>query len=514
MVIVFLGFVSLGANVVFQKGFDTALAGFFADGPASLFFLMPFRIYEFAIGALLAFVPLQHNILPRWLADILSLAGLAAISASFWFYHAELVFPLWYGLLPCVGGALIIATPSALFNRLVLSCRPVVAIGLISYSLYLVHWPLIVFFKYYTLHPLSLKTQLVLIIASFGLALLLYYGVEQPFRKQKVQAFWARFLPKTYSFPASAMALVILIAGLFAHALTSEGWAFRLDEASQERLATGAVYGGQGCEPPRCETAPGQSLRKAYILGDSHGRQYYAALKELFPDTNFVVFESSSCTFFSKAYHRQVSPLHTRLCLKAKAMAYQEVFADPAPVFLVQYWNTGLFQPDQAGQGSPDARHSLDIKGLKELADFASQEITALKKQLNLSQIVVIGNVPALDHAVSPLDCISRPIAPRHINCAQTLQSDAVISFNAALNKELADVFETKKPQGLSFLNPFDALCEAEICHKMDQKSVYYSDQTHLTPAGARQVLTAFSPAIRSVLDNPSLGSRFVGHSE
>lgn len=111
--------------------------------PDAAYYLLPFRAAELAIGALLCFVPPIGNRIAR---NILPIIGMGAIVASGVLYSRETPFPGVAALLPTVGTALIIMSGGLNFTAQALRLPPVVYIGKISYSLYLVHWPLIVFF--------------------------------------------------------------------------------------------------------------------------------------------------------------------------------------------------------------------------------------------------------------------------------------------------------------------------------------------------------------------------------
>ena len=91
-------------------------------------------------------------------------------------------FPGWWALLPVAGTALLLSTPTAWVNRVVLASPPMVWIGLISYPLYLWHWPLLVFFAIIKFGPLTLLERELILAASIVLAWATYRFVEIPFR--------------------------------------------------------------------------------------------------------------------------------------------------------------------------------------------------------------------------------------------------------------------------------------------------------------------------------------------
>lgn len=147
------------------------------------FFLSPFRFWELGIGGLLA-LGAAPRIRSRAALEGLSLLGLGMILASVFLYTDSTPFPGLAAAAPCLGAALIIyagGQAPTLVSRL-LGLAPVVFIGLISYSLYLWHWPIIVLYHYWRIvDPTPIETA-GLILASIGVAALSWRFVEAPFR--------------------------------------------------------------------------------------------------------------------------------------------------------------------------------------------------------------------------------------------------------------------------------------------------------------------------------------------
>ncbi|MGD0812855.1 MAG: acyltransferase family protein [Verrucomicrobiota bacterium] len=153
--------------------------------PRANFYLLPTRAWELAIGAFLAALP-EWQTSKRWLSEVLGWSGLLAILYAMFFYTSETRFPGASAILPCVGAALVIWANSRSLTSggRLLAARPVVFIGLISYSLYLWHWPLLVFFKYWKLSPVPASQRLLLLLLSFIFAVFSWRFVETPFRKR------------------------------------------------------------------------------------------------------------------------------------------------------------------------------------------------------------------------------------------------------------------------------------------------------------------------------------------
>jgi peptidoglycan/LPS O-acetylase OafA/YrhL len=159
----------------------------------SAFYLTPYRAWEFALGALLAHAaPLLRARLPALAGDGLVVTGLMAILGMMLFYDDRVAFPGAIALIPVIGSVAVIAggcASAAVLPSRLLGNRLLSGIGLISYSLYLWHWPLLALARDYSLGSRDLPRDLVIVALSFFLAWLTYRYVENPIRHRKPGAF-------------------------------------------------------------------------------------------------------------------------------------------------------------------------------------------------------------------------------------------------------------------------------------------------------------------------------------
>ncbi|MEI8033233.1 MAG: acyltransferase family protein [Chlorobiaceae bacterium] len=152
------------------------------------FYLVPTRAWELLIGSILAF-----GVLPKLssasLRNVLSITGLGFIIYSVGFYTEATLFPGPNAITPVLGAWLIIYSnmgeEKAIVNKL-LSVRPLVFIGLISYSLYLWHWPFVAFAKYLLFRPFNGYESAGIIFTSLAVSTLSWKYIEQPFRGKQM----------------------------------------------------------------------------------------------------------------------------------------------------------------------------------------------------------------------------------------------------------------------------------------------------------------------------------------
>jgi peptidoglycan/LPS O-acetylase OafA/YrhL len=176
---------------------------------SAVFYLPIFRAWELLLGVLLAldFFPCVAS---QRLRDVLSVTGLALICYGVVAFSDSTVFPGVAALFPTLGTVLLIhasGSGPSVVGRL-LSVRSLVFIGIISYPLYLWHWPLIVFTKYYLIRHLQLYEKLALIGVAVLLATLTWRFIERPFRHS--QGLWSR--PTLFAVSASMVGVFLAVA--------------------------------------------------------------------------------------------------------------------------------------------------------------------------------------------------------------------------------------------------------------------------------------------------------------
>lgn len=165
-----------------------ALSVYFSySHPSANFYLLPTRAWELLIGSFLAAIPGQRGTV-RWVTESLSWTGLLAIICAVVFYDRDTRFPGIAAVLPCAGAALLIWANGYTLTSVgkLLASRPIVFVGLISYSLYLWHWPVLVFSRYLTIDSFPMSQRMLLLAASVVLAILSWRFVETPFRNRLI----------------------------------------------------------------------------------------------------------------------------------------------------------------------------------------------------------------------------------------------------------------------------------------------------------------------------------------
>jgi hypothetical protein len=259
--------------------------------PAAAFYLLPQRAWELMVGSMLA---LPQLVFPkrRDFREIIAATGLGLIVASILLYGPQTPFPGLTAAAPVAGAAAILlgCESGPTLIGAVLSLKPLRLIGLWSYSIYMVHWPLIVYSRLLWPHAgTALITMLVAV--SVALGALSYLAVETPFRSQR-----GRFRRRRDLYSAAIVSLATL-ACVASFIYASNGFEARLPRKVREILAykNYATIAGPLWRTNQCflgNSATWRDLDKVSCLhpkhpsalfwGDSHAANLYAPLSNLF----------------------------------------------------------------------------------------------------------------------------------------------------------------------------------------------------------------------------------------
>ncbi|MCB1703530.1 MAG: acyltransferase [Halioglobus sp.] len=244
--------------------------------PSAAFFLLPSRIVEFCLGALMVWVTGKQlpGWLEGWLREVALLIGLLLIGYATITFTKETPFPGTNALIPCVGTSLALFGGSSRILGAVLRTRPMVFTGLISYSLYLCHWPIFVFFTYASGSVELSSIEIAgLTVFAFVVATLMYRFIERPFRFAKPGP--DATLSST-RFALTCALLSLVLAYTSAHSWANGGWYWRYSNAAEvEELFDLDRLRAETIDFQR-EFVKGRAFRvnrkRILVVGDSHAR--------------------------------------------------------------------------------------------------------------------------------------------------------------------------------------------------------------------------------------------------
>ena len=428
----------------------------YTRNPTFAFFLTPFRAWELLLGALLGirFFPAPAS---ADLKSVMGGAGLALVLFAVFGFSRDTPLPLATAT-ACVGTALIIHSSEngvSIVGRL-LSWRPVVFIGLISYSLYLWHWPIMVFHRSdgFLFAQASVTAKLGLIAVSIGVAYLSWKFVELPFRIRN----------KTISVRlalGSALASMTVVGALGATALALNGAPYRFppsvvaigsylgyDPAAAFRA--GRCYLGanrQTFDTKTCLTK--DPTRPNYLLiGDSHAAQLWLGLSSVLTSVNLMQATVTMC----RPVRVEVAALDSRKCPQLMHFIFDDYLLNEKvdKVLLAASWKE---------EDMPKLAATLDY--LKEHGIAAA----------------VFGPIVEYDYALPRLlaDAI-RYHDPQLVDRERT-------AAVPVLDRRMRMLVTGK---GVTYISTYDAMCKSGTCDKFVVGNIPFQfDAGHLTAEGS-----------------------------
>lgn len=267
-------------------GFAASLAAciyFTPLKPSASFYLLPTRAWELLAGSLLAILSSRRDqsfrSTARLLDNVLGVIGICLIVFAVTHLTKSVEFPGYWAVLPVLGAALLISSGQSSWTGRLLSTAPLVRIGLISYSLYLWHWPLVVFFRNSGWLE-SYGGKLSVIGLSLAAAWLTWRFIESPTRNK------ANFSGRHLAFTAVISSLLVIATSAGYSSL--RGWPSRFPESV---VAFDASRDDRSPDRERChfegglpavETSCvlGEGGPSVAVWGDSHGVELAKAISE------------------------------------------------------------------------------------------------------------------------------------------------------------------------------------------------------------------------------------------
>jgi peptidoglycan/LPS O-acetylase OafA/YrhL len=417
--------------------------------PADAYFLPYTRLWELLVGAVLVFVarPLRPQV-----ADAAGWLGLVMIVASCVFFDWAVTFPGWRALIPTTGAALVIlAGPQAWVGRQVLSARPVVWIGLISYPLYLWHWPLLVFGRAVWMDARFWPRTLLLVMASIALAHLTFKGVESRVRRGHGLAVPAGLLAALVAIALMGRAIALgqvesrltgitVSAPQLIHA-TSD-WSY--PHPANFRRKSGFTAG---------EDNPGRS-RAVLFIGDSYVEQYWARINHVIaqsPAQMPTVRFMTRGTCAPLRHHESRGPVCDRFLDDALAAA-----RDPRvdTVVIGGFWES-YFRTGRVGEAA--VRPLIEVRSQTADAVFAAFGQMLRQLRADGKQVFVLLTSPT-DPSFDPRFLVSRFTGQR-IDAPV-----AVAPWREQVGSILDRVAAEARSAGAIAIDPVPFVCDGSWC--------------------------------------------------
>ncbi|AXH32703.1 acyltransferase family protein [Francisella opportunistica] len=459
---------------------------------SSLYYLAPFRVFEFCIGASLVWL-LKYKNDKNLILEILCLLGFIFTLYPIFAYNSNTLFPSYNALLPCIGTALLIYSGAAKFAGYLLRNKIIGFIGLISYSLYLIHWPLIVFVKTYNedigqAFDLSILSKFMVLASSILIATLMYYFIEQPFRKS---------IPKNKSKQIWLLSrwsiMIILFVALGCSIFYSNGWVWRakspqavdkvkdISKYHEENwggadFSGGLIYQGKTNYP------------NIIMMGDSHLGMLDTGIVDVIakPDklTIFTVSGGGAGQYASSLLLPGITRIDANQAVfdESARTGYKEVLSQlsKSKNSVLIYSASYEFQLNVAGYLKNHKSLNINTSKMSSYKDYKpfTESLDRLLSFIGNRKLIIIGDVPGASK-FNVMNCITKLKWFNSDNCLELQNEDTNI---AAINVNKILEEYASKHTNVYFINPYNTFCKNGYCKNLDQDGTpFYSDGSHLS---------------------------------
>jgi peptidoglycan/LPS O-acetylase OafA/YrhL len=462
--------------------------------PTTAFYMLPSRAWELLIGATLALLPAAGVRHRRWLGAA-GVLGLALICYAVTVFYETMPFPGFAALVPCLGTALLLYAGAAdgPATRL-LSWRPLVAIGLISYSLYLWHWPILSLSQLWLGHALTLAEKLAAVALSVVLAGLSWRYVEQPFRHTRDRSRAAQW--RTAAVGLATIAAFAAVGGGLAAAnglrQRLPALALTYDDAGRS-FPNGKLPGCvlvDAAAAARLDAtcfADAHPQPTAVLWGDSHALQVKDALAALLAARGGTALRSvtvNGCAPFAGAVQLDQVGDANNACAAFNDRMLATIAARPEirEVYISGRWGKFL---GLASSGINNGYLRRDPHAPRNSTTSRSAFIVSVDTMVATLQragktVTIIG--PSPEFATSVSKCMARQAWSGHdyARCDADLGARPEIIEGNRILRAIAAA------RHAHYVDLLKRLCTGLHCATGRGNTLFFRDENHLTTAGAR----------------------------
>ena len=438
--------------------------------PAADFYFPIARFWEILVGGALALfgqIKINKKVFLIRLPDLFSTLGFTLLLTGLLIIDKNTIFPGWHVLLPVIGAACIIyAGSNAFLNKFLLLNKLAIFLGLISFPLYLVHWPLLTFWRLNSVHEIEVYVYIGIIVASIFLSWVIYALIETRIRQRR-SAGVTLFL----------ILGMVIVGSIGFNCYQREGMPFRKVVQQKFNFDLTNANGQTGCLNVLSEgkklcmpLSNNMKVQRPLVViwGDSHASHLNAGLSDLLygQKFSFIDFSYSACPPILDFKSRGLNSGATHendACLRNNNNAFEFVKGyQPDIVILAANW----MQYDGLNQ-------------FNQLKDLDIESTVNRLKNLNLKKIVLIGNFPI--YYIDQPKIASNFFLPKLSNRSYSRFNYSSINANQRMVK-------FARAHNLIFISPLDDLCNKNGCLLSVSDSFLSPiglDESHLTKEGS-----------------------------
>ncbi len=444
IIIIFL--LSLGLSNVYSPRFET------------YFFNPVLRLYEFGAGSLIYFFKFEFN---KNKNDIFFIIGFLFILIFSLLFDNESVFPGYNALVPCLGACLILITSKNLnFFKDIFINKYSIYLGKISYSLYLVHWPIIVFYKYENLYEIKFYEKVFLLVLSIISAYFLYNFVEKPFRRQS--NIRVKLFPKFTIILTIVSSILIYLSAQGLNNLYKKNKILEKEkdillqiELNKEKYREFLQGTRNRIKNNNYFSNKNINSTNTLIFGDSYSRDIYVSLarnKEFSElDIEYVNFPHFNC-FKSRSYKDEIVELIKKFILNLKTCSEK-----------INNFNYEILNSSEV----------VILSGRWE-KDFNLNEFLKFFKKYYNNKIIFINRKPRF---------LSIPTL--YFKNSSDLGKLAFSTKSKEIKKINTNLKKQSESNDVIYFDIYNLICKSDSCLVMDSNNILISDESHWTFDGS-----------------------------
>lgn len=469
------------------------------------FYLMPLRAWQFMAGGAAYFLlPAAKRLSPRLLAALVVLGLTLIVWPVLRFGHST-PFPSYFAAAPTLGTALVIVggicAPTTLPARM-LSVRPMLWIGLVSYSWYLWHWPTMVFARIYNFESLPLSWGLAAAAVSLLLATLTYRFVELP-----AKTHWQPYAKRAGLRVIAIGVLSCLAVSGMSHYVATQAAASRESDIPPSFTLSKATDGGdcrlqkmKGTKACKKQIAlHGASTRHfGLLLGDSHSRALTSVITRraiVDHNTTLVTMVRNGCNpIDGVARHHVSTGKQDNGCQRDKKEALDLVrngTISPDFALIASYWDNYPALSKRGEERPADDQHGLFVQYL----------VATLKdlRKAGVERILVVGPVPVMP-TENPAACVLRSLRYDMLDQHRcSISAEANDRQNQESMSRLREA--VAQVDGVRLIDPTPVFCDTRYCPPYRDGTLLYRDDDHISDTGAALLYAHFRSDFKWLMD-------------
>ncbi len=449
--------------------------------PVGAFFFPHLRGWELLVGALVA---VNVRSLPEngWIREMAALVGIGLIISAMFSISGDSDLPKWFALPPVIGAALLIAAgPHTFVGGVLLSQKLFVAIGLISYPLYLWHWPILVYLRIFEGRLPSVEARMVAVAVSVTFALATYQYIEKPIKSLAA----GRLAKNKVTYALCAAMLILALAGGVGFSGLGEWLRPKTLTSNNENFSWVGRFENDRCRvrfpdiPSRFCSLATDGRPNVALLGDSHAMALYTGLAPILAKRgdNLLNIGGYSCLPAANApFHSSGLKLENQECLHTVNESIDMVVNEPAISTVVL-----------AGR-----RFAIDLTNSERAAAVTAFVNTFDRLRKANKKVVYVLDYP--QQALDPQACLRSALwGIRNRECAVSR-----VSVEHARQSQVDVISEASRLfDNVAIFDPLNYLCTQDDCNSLEGLQSLYLDVDHLSKSGSERLAIPLATELR-----------------